>query len=56
MLYRSRSFSSVPDKSGAIVPLADKFNHGFDADARWYYDKQKEGFVISAKRDIAKGE
>ena len=54
--YKSRSFGGVPDDGGALVPFADSFNHSDDSNGKWGYSKTRQGFSITARRDVEKGE
>ena len=41
----------------AMIPFADMFNHKpkSSAEAFWYYDDDRKGFVVRAGRDVAEG-
>jgi len=58
MMVASRIFGITVDnvKTDGFVPYADMLNHRRPRQTTWYYDQEKEGFVIEACDDIARGE
>jgi len=43
-------------KTLGLVPYADMINHNEKDNCEWYYDNDQKAFVISATKDIKKGE
>ena len=58
MMVASRIFGITVDgvKTDGFVPYADMLNHRRPRQTTWYYDQQKQGFVIEACDDIPRGE
>ena len=56
-LTYSRVFSlDLPNgEKTCLIPFADMFNHDDQPAARGYYDKDKNGVVVKALRDIQNG-
>ncbi|CAM2009919.1 GNAT family N-acetyltransferase [Acanthopleuribacter pedis] len=55
----SRCFTlpDVPAKDNAVmVPLMDMFNHEIDANCSWAYDRERDGFVLTANHKIEVGQ
>ena len=53
----SIQFSEDSGSTGVgYVPFAELFNHSDKSNARWGYDRIREGFVIYANSKIKKGE
>lgn len=42
-------------KTDGFVPFADMLNHRRPRQTTWYYSEEKQGFVIDACDDIARG-
>lgn len=43
-------------KTDGFVPLADMLNHRRPRQTTWYYDDNREGFIIDACDDIQRGD
>ena len=58
MMVSSRIFGITVNniKTDGFVPYADMLNHKRPRQTTWYYDQEKEGFVIEACDDIPRGE
>ena len=58
MLVLSRSF--LVSRHGTLtmiqVPIADMINTGYDHNSIWYFDDQRDGFVVEASADIKESE
>ena len=39
-----------------IIPYIDMINHSLQPDCKWEYSDEKEGFTLTAKKDLIPGE
>ena len=58
ILVSSRIFGITVNgvKTDGFVPLADMLNHRRPKQSSWYFDDNRQGFVIEATEDILRGE
>ena len=47
---------SGQNKASCLIPFADMFNHRYPAQTNWTYDQERKGFIVTALKDIKRGE
>ncbi len=57
MIVSSRLFGITigKNRTDALVPLADMFNHNIPKQTCWYYSDQNEGFTVKSTKKIERG-